>query len=250
MAGARKLVAANWKAYCTSETFKQNYSPEFFENIDVLIAVPFMYLEKANEIFPAFIQVCAQDMSLYPAGAYTGETNVEMLKDMNISYVLLGHSERRAIFNETSQQIAKKIKIALLNSIKVILCIGETQRERKNGTYMKYIENQMKESLGDLVEGNEKDILSNISIDIAYEPVWAIGTGLSANPSDIEEVALHIKNLMDKMKIKGRILYGGSVNAKNSQEIKRIKNIDGVLVGKVSITEEFVEISKIFNKEE
>lgn len=214
-----------------------NLSP----NAEVVIAPPAPYLYWAvqhNKKAPQ-VEIAAQNAWDKASGAYTGEISVEALKDVGAKWVILGHSERRTILKETDDFVASKTKFALDNGVKVILCIGETLEERKANITLQVNARQL-----DAVAKVVKD-WSNVVV--AYEPVWAIGTGLAATPEDAEETHVTIrKHLADIIGAdqaeKIRILYGGSVNGKNSASFKDKANIDGFLVGGASLKPEFVDI--------
>ena len=173
-------------------------------------------------------------------GAYTGEISPIMLKELGCEYVILGHSERRQLFNEDDNLINKKIKAALQHNLKPILCIGETLKQRKNNKTFSIIKNQLKNCLKNI---SKNDLFK---ITIAYEPIWAIGTGLNATPKQAEEVHVFIRNLLPRnIANKVRILYGGSVKPDNIQGLMKEKNIDGALVGGASLkAKDFAKIVK------
>ncbi len=201
-------------------------------NIDIngnkLVVCPSdIYL--TNFIDNGFI-VGSQNSSSNKDGAYTGEVSALQLKSLGVKYSLVGHSERKKNFNENDQDINKKIRLLLLNKIKPILCVGETMIEKSTNTTKEVISQQLKESLSKI---NSKDI-SNIII--AYEPVWAVGSGKTPSSNEIEEIILYIKDLIYKnFKVKIRVLYGGSVNNSNIERINRIKGLDGYLLGSISL---------------
>lgn len=210
-------------------------------SVDVVICPPAPYLLYSNTINQKApqVEVGAQNVYLKPKGAYTGEISVENLKDVGINYVILGHSERRSIFHELSEFVAEKTQFALENGLKVILCIGETLEQKNNGETLKVVSEQLK-----AVTALVKD-WSNIVI--AYEPVWAIGTGLTATPQDAEDIHKEIRDFLkteigEKQAEEIRILYGGSVNGKNATSFKDKQNIDGFLVGGASLKPEFIDI--------
>ena len=201
-------------------------------NIDIngnkLVVCPSdIYL--TNFIDNGFI-VGSQNSSSNKDGAYTGEVSALQLKSLGVKYSLVGHSERKKNFNENDQDKNKKIRLLLLNKIKPILCVGETMIEKSTNTTKEVISQQLKESLSKI---NSKDI-SNIII--AYEPVWAVGSGKIPSSNEIEEIILYIKDLIYKnFKVKVRVLYGGSVNNSNIERINRIKGLDGYLLGSISL---------------
>lgn len=211
------------------------------DSAEVVIAPPAPYLYWAvqhNKKAPK-VEIAAQNAYNKASGAYTGEISAESLKDIGVQWVILGHSERRTILKESDEFIASKTKFALDNGVKVILCIGETLEERKAGATLKVTARQLK-AVSDIV----KDWTN---IVVAYEPVWAIGTGLAATPEDAEETHVGIRKQLAEtigadQAEKTRILYGGSVNGKNASTFKDKKNIDGFLVGGASLKPEFVDI--------
>ncbi len=190
------------------------------------------------------IGVGAQNMYHKESGAFTGEISPVFLKDMNIEYVILGHSERRQYFKETDEDINKKVIAALNHGLKPILCIGETLEERESGTTFDVITTQVNGSMADMTEMNLDNVI------IAYEPVWAIGTGKTATKEDANEVISFIRKLLrekfgDAVADKTRILYGGSVKSSNIKELMDMPEIDGALVGGASLeAEEFSKIVK------
>lgn len=216
-------------------------------NCEVVIAPPFLYLNKATEIFcTKKIKISAQNMSEYSDGAYTGEISAKMLQSMHVDYVILGHSERRHHFYENDELLKNKIKIAIKYNITPIYCCGELFSEREKGNKFEVNKKQIKKALFGL---NHEDINKVI---IAYEPVWAIGTGNTASPKQIQEIHEFIRTLIEKRysrKIANSIsiLYGGSINAKNIKEIFLQEDVDGGLIGKASLKEEeFTQILKSF----
>jgi triosephosphate isomerase len=176
------------------------------------------------------IKIGAQDCHYQLSGSFTGNISVKMLKDVNCEFVLVGHSERRALNAETNQIISLKASIALDNKITPIICIGENKEQREQGNYLDFILQQLVESLPNQVEEDQKII-------IAYEPIWAIGTGKTAAVAQIEEVIKAIRNKLFQLqpKLSFAVLYGGSVDSSNSQSIMQINGIDGLLVGKASL---------------
>ena len=176
-------------------------------------------------------------------GPFTGYINSSMLKNAGAKFVIIGHSERRSLCHETSSIVSQKAVKAVSAGLKVIICIGENSKDREKGDYLFVLEDQLKQSLSDLSSDN--NLLSN-DIIIAYEPVWAIGTGNTASKKDIEEVHKFIKEIISsnyQFNYDLPILYGGSVNSKNSSEIFKINNVDGVLVGGASLnSDEFLKI--------
>lgn len=232
-----KVVAGNWKMnndINSSVTLINEIKKELTSknlNVQVIICPPFISLETANVLIKDTpIKLGAQNMYYEPSGAFTGEISPVMLKSVGCEYVILGHSERRTIFSESNQLINKKIQAAVKHSLKPIFCIGETLEEREKGITFNVVETQIREGLDGL---SEVDLASLI---IAYEPVWAIGTGKNATPEQAEEVHKFIRELIAKIYSKEFadkliIQYGGSVKPENSKDLMLQPDIDGALVG-------------------
>lgn len=232
-----KVVAGNWKMnndINSSVTLINEIKKELTSknlNVQVIICPPFISLETANVLIKdTTIKLGAQNMYYEPSGAFTGEISPVMLKSVGCEYVILGHSERRTIFLESNQLINKKIQAAVKHSLKPIFCIGETLEEREKGITFNVVETQIREGLDGL---SEVDLASLI---IAYEPVWAIGTGKNATPEQAEEVHKFIRELIAKIYSKEFadkliIQYGGSVKPENSKDLMLQPDIDGALVG-------------------
>jgi triosephosphate isomerase len=232
------LVAANWKMHKTvGETLEylELFLPsvEDLVNVDIMIAPPFTSLASASlKLEKSNVKLGAQNMHYAEQGAFTGEISPVMLNELNVDYVIIGHSERRHIFGEKEQLINQKMISAVEHGIRPILCVGETLEERELGKTLNIVENQIRSGLA----GIEKDL---IYIDIAYEPVWAIGTGKTATPEQAQEVHRFIRSLINEISKgndeKTRILYGGSVNESNAKNLIKEDNIDGFLVGSASL---------------
>src|SRR3989338_7813690 len=249
----KALIAANWKmnkdikeAVSFVKDFKKLVKNA--KNIDIAICPPFTLLFELNELLKnSGIKLGAQNMHFEEKGAYTGEISPLMLKDAGCEYVILGHSERRQYFKETDDLINEKVKSALKNKLKPILCIGETLQQRNNNKTIEIIENQLMNCLNNINENEIKNIA------IAYEPVWAIGTGKNATPEQAEEVHKFIRNLLLKVYNKkisdnARIIYGGSVKPENIKDLMAMKNINGALVGGASLEpESFAQICNFRN---
>ncbi len=241
------LIAANWKMNKTvAETLEylDLFLPavkDLFE-VDIMIAPPFtalasasIKLDSAKKEGEYNVKLGAQNMFYEEKGAYTGEISPIMLNELEIDYVILGHSERRHIFGEKDELINKKMYSAIEHGIRPILCVGETLEEREQGKTLNVVERQIRKGLA----GIEKDMPF---LDIAYEPVWAIGTGKSATPAQAEEVHRFIRSLINDLSKgndeKTRILYGGSVNEDNALQLIKEENINGFLVGSASLNPE------------
>ncbi|MFQ3619581.1 MAG: triose-phosphate isomerase [Spirochaetales bacterium] len=210
----------------------------------LMIAPPFTALSAVAKVVKGTpILLGAQNMAAAEQGAHTGEVSVIMLKDLGVQSVILGHSERRLIYGEQDKLINEKVKLALKHGIEVILCVGETLEEREKGRHETVVTSQVTQSLLGVQEGE----LSNITI--AYEPVWAIGTGKNATPEDADAMHRTIRKVLDKMYHPGigetvTIQYGGSVKPENAKALLSMPNIDGALVGGASLkVETFVPIA-------
>nr|APA16886.1 triosephosphate isomerase [Monochamus alternatus] len=241
---ARKfVVGGNWKMNGNKEQIGQilNFLKEGPLNADteVVVGVPAIYLEFVKNNAPGNVEVAAQNCYKAEKGAFTGEISPLMLKDIGVNWVILGHSERRQIFGESDELIADKIAFALQNGLKVIACIGETLEEREAGKTEEVVFRQTK-AIADKV----KD-WSNVVI--AYEPVWAIGTGKTASPEQAQEVHKALRDYIASSispDVAGgiRIQYGGSVTGANCKELGSQPDIDGFLVEGASLKPEFVDI--------
>lgn len=232
----KKLVGGNWKMNCGIETFEsfKHTKLNIESKIDVFIAIPYLYITEFNINFhDSNIVAGAQDVSKFESGAYTGEISAKMLSECGFRYVIVGHSERRINLHETDSEVNYKLKNALKYNLRPVLCLGESYKIKKYGNPCDFIENQFLESTKDI---------SNVEMDIAYEPVWAIGTGTTADSIQIKEIISKIRVEMNKKSIKGRIIYGGSVNKENIAELSLIEGLDGFLVGNASLDASFQEI--------
>jgi len=215
------------------------------ENMQVVIAPPAVLISSvAQQALAGIVTLSAQNVSSYDKGAYTGETSAEMLVDLSCQWCLVGHSERRALFAETDRVVVDKVRQLLVNNVQPILCLGETLAQREAGNAEAVVAEQLNAVFGVFSEVE----LSNIVL--AYEPVWAIGTGKTATPDQAqamhksirEQVALKSKSLAEKIVI----LYGGSVNAANAETLFAQEDIDGALVGGASLkVEEFSRICEL-----
>lgn len=219
-----------------------------FSSFDIYIAPTFTALDRVREVIASSnIKLAAQNMYYEDNGAYTGEISPKMLKELNVSAVILGHSERRKIFGETDEMINKKIKKALSEGLTPIFCIGETLEERQKGLTFCVLEKQVREGFYGLTKEDA------LKVVIAYEPVWAIGTGVVATPQQAQEAHEFIRKLLAQMYDETTaksitILYGGSVTPENWFGLFVKKDIDGALVGGASLKESFIELAKIMNK--
>lgn len=247
----RKVIAGNWKM-----NMLPNEAMDFIDKLgaqvketenEVILCVP--YIDLFYSLLTAQgtnIKIGAQNMHYEESGAYTGEVSGRMLKSLGVEYVIIGHSERRQYFNETDEIVNKKVKAALNSGLKPIICIGETLEERESGKTVDIITNQIEEALKDITEEEIENII------VAYEPIWAIGTGKTATAEDANN---SIKAIRDKIsQIYGQnvadgviIQYGGSVKSTNAKELFEMSDIDGALVGGASLKPG--EFSKIVNFE-
>ncbi len=227
------LIVANWKMNKTPSE-STSYVREFLKLVDgvdlgdlgVGIAPPFTSLQAVSELLEGTpVSLVAQNMYFEDSGAFTGEVSPVMLKELSCSFVILGHSERRNIFGETDDLINKKVLAALSHGLFPILCVGELLEDRESGREKEVVSRQIKSCLSG-VEGK---------VVVAYEPVWAIGTGRTPTPSDIESMHGFIRDVLSSMPVDPLVIYGGSVNEKNASEILSVEGVDGVLVGGASL---------------
>ncbi len=241
------LFVANWKMYKNGEEVDSFFDHLFschqrlpFEQM--MIAPPYLWIERAQrKASVKSVRIGAQNSSSYEEGAYTGEISAKMLASAGCSFSLVGHSERRAIFHETLEQIHLKLSLLISHSITPILCVGESKEERKDQREKEIIQNQLLSA----IEGLGPHKLENLII--AYEPVWSIGTGELPDPSlisDMHQFCKHIlKGQLGHHADRIQVLYGGSVKADNVQSLLREKDVDGVLVGGASLSpEQFIDI--------
>jgi triosephosphate isomerase (TIM) len=245
----KKIIAANWKMNMT-----QAESAEFVRSllldigdireVEVVIIPPFTAIAKVTEALGKAqnIKVGAQNMHWERSGAFTGEISAAMLRDLFVRYVILGHSERRTLFGETDEIVNKKVRAAHEATLKPILCVGETLKQRDANQVEKVLSKQLRRSLADL---SDKELQETV---IAYEPVWAIGTGRNATPAQAQEAHAFIRQKLAEMSDQAtaekiRIQYGGSVKPANARELMTQPDIDGALVGGASLeARSFAEI--------
>lgn len=240
----KKYICGNWKMNKTSSEaleFASEINKFEFNKVDVLLAPSFVTLESLRKNLKDEIKVAGQNVSQFDDGAYTGEVSTSMLKDIGVDDVIIGHSERREKFLESDEIINAKVKKALEYDLSVILCLGESLEIKEEGREVDFVRVELLNSL-DGVENIEK-------VTIAYEPIWAIGTGKTCSSEDAEKMCREIRNIIDEkygeVSQKTRILYGGSVKPSNAGEILSKENIDGVLVGGASLNaSDFIEIIK------
>ena len=215
----------------------------------VILAPPYIHLGAMKGLLAGSgIEYAAQDCSAHEAGAYTGEMSAEMIRSCGCTYVIIGHSERRAYHKESAELLAQKIDQALAHGLKVIFCVGEQQAEREANRYFEVVDEQLRGSLGHLSHEQMAQIV------LAYEPVWAIGTGKTATADQAEEVCAFIRATLAKLYGADvaetiTIQYGGSMNAKNAEELLSKTNVDGGLIGGASlVAEKFAAIVKAASK--
>jgi triosephosphate isomerase len=248
----KQIAAANWKMNKTlsegKELLNEIISAEFqlTESRHVLFAIPFPYLTETAELIKSKknMHITAQNCSNKISGAYTGEVSVSMLKSIDIHYCLVGHSERREYFSESNATLAEKVNLCLAESISPVFCCGEPLSVRDAATQNEFVELQLKESLFHLSADQLKNVI------IAYEPIWAIGTGRTASAEQAQEMHAHIRSVIANqygadVAENTSILYGGSVKGSNASEIFSMPDVDGGLVGGASlIAAEFIQIIK------
>ncbi len=240
-----KMVAGNWKMNKTLqegvELANQLKNDVKNPQCAVVIGTPFIHLATVAELLKgSAIKVAAENCADKEKGAYTGEVSAEMVKSTGAEYCILGHSERRAYYHEDYAILAEKVKLALANGLKVIFCIGEVKEEREAGKQNEVVEAQLKGSVFNLTA----EEWANITL--AYEPVWAIGTGLTATPAQAQEIHAYIRSLVAKnynaeVADNTTILYGGSCNEKNAAELFACPDIDGGLIGGAALVAEKFE---------
>ena len=245
----KPIIAGNWKMNkLTSEAVELAREVKSkagtIADREIVLCPPFTVLSSVREVIEdSFIKLGAQNMYWEVRGAYTGEISPMMLKDIGCNYVILGHSERRLYFGETNETVNKKARIAFSTGLIPIVCVGETLPQREKGETLTVIEEQVKTGLSGLTREEGKGLV------VAYEPVWAIGTGKTATPEEVEEVQRFIRKLLGQMFGEEnaqaiRILYGGSINPDNISALMSCENVDGGLIGGASLNvESFVKIA-------
>lgn len=239
----KPFVGGNWKMNGSYESIdaiikflsEGNLSP----NTEVVVAPPSTYLAHVRQKLPNSIGVAAQNCYKCNKGAFTGEISPSMVKDVGAEWVILGHSERRNVFGESDELIGEKIGAALAEGLKVIACIGEQLSERESGQTNAVVQRQLAAIAPNVTDWSR--------IVIAYEPVWAIGTGLTATPEQAQEVHAFLRkwladNVSAPVSLQTRIIYGGSVNAANCADLASQADVDGALVGGASLKPDFVNI--------
>ena len=243
----KPIIAGNWKMNKTIaealDFAKQLEGSALSPDVDAVICAPYLSLQSLVEVLrPSAIKVGAQNLHFEDAGAFTGEVSAQMLREIGVDYVIIGHSERRQYFGETDETVNKKLIKALASELIPILCVGESLEERETG------------KTNDVIEGQIKKGLQNISAEeiervvIAYEPIWAIGTGKTATSEQANEVCVFIRKILAELfgttaSERVRIQYGGSVKPSNIKEIMEQSDIDGALVGGASlIAEDYLQL--------
>ena len=237
----KKIIAANWKMNMTvAETvsYLENFRShiEDVNGVEIVIAPPFTAIPKLSELLGGSqkIRLGAQNMYHEMSGAFTGEISPAMLRELFVRYVILGHSERRQIFGETDVLINKKVATALNCGLRAIVCVGETLEERDGGREKDVLESQLRGSLAGVTAAQMNDVV------VAYEPVWAIGTGRNATPEQAQDAHAHVRAVLAQLTDettaqKVRIQYGGSVKPANAATLLGQRDIDGALVGGASL---------------
>jgi triosephosphate isomerase (TIM) len=248
-----KLVAGNWKMNTTPEEGQKLASEvvnmvkdELNSNVQVVLAPPFTHLYQVARLVgdAKNISLAAQNVSEHEKGAYTGEVSVAMLKNLGVKWVIIGHSERREYFKESGQQLAKKLDAVLAGGLQPIFCCGEPLEIRESDQHQGYVQRQLEESLFHLSEEQMRKVV------IAYEPIWAIGTGKTASDEQAQDMHAHIRQQLagkwgEALAQEIRILYGGSVNAGNAKALFAKPDVDGGLVGGASLkSRDFTDIVK------
>lgn len=233
------IIAANFKMHQTAAETAAYASALLdelgkLENVEILVAPPFTALDRGGQAFAgSSVKLCAQDVHAEPQGAFTGEVSVSMLADLGCTYAIVGHSERRTLFGETDEAVSAKVHSLLAGGLRPIVCVGESLEERESGQTQEVVEAQLAGSLAGVEPTRAQQIV------LAYEPLWAIGTGRTAAPESAQEVHQAIRNHLrrrfgahaDDL----RIQYGGSVRPENASDLMAQPDIDGALVGGASL---------------
>ncbi len=236
----KQVIAGNWKmnkVHTEAEDFIQTSKNEVpsSDQVESVICAPFPFLQKlVEETKGTPLEIGAQNMHFEEKGAFTGEVSPVMLKELGVTYVVLGHSERREIFKETDEEVNKKVHAAFNHELTPIICVGETLDQREADQTMDHVESQVKKALDGLTDEQAAKVI------IAYEPIWAIGTGRTATSEQANEVCTHIRKVVaDFVNTDAaeavRIQYGGSVKPANVEELLSQSDIDGALVGGASL---------------
>lgn len=252
----KKIVAGNWKMNTTLENaillasdidMKIAESQKNIKDISIIIFPPYPFIHSVLDVVnPEKLMVGSQNIANQPNGALTGEVSAEMIASTGATHTIIGHSERRTYYGETNEILAQKIELALANNLAIVYCCGETLKEREAEKHYKVIETQLNETIFRLTPEVFKNII------IAYEPVWAIGTGKTASPTQAQEIHAFIRNLIKKnfdetIADQVSILYGGSCKPNNAKELFSQQDIDGGLIGGASLkAEEFIKIIEAY----
>ncbi|MDR2272852.1 MAG: triose-phosphate isomerase [Sphingobacterium sp.] len=252
----KKIVAGNWKMNLDYQSGLSLFSEiinmakdEVIGNQELVVCSPFIHLSSLGQLSKnvANVHIGAQNIHQAESGAYTGEISAGQVKSVGASHVILGHSERRAYFGETDALLAAKVDIALKHGLTPIFCIGETKEERESGDFFEIIKTQLTAGLFHL------SVEAFANVVLAYEPVWAIGTGLTASPEQAQEVHQFIRQVVaekygQEAADNTSILYGGSCNPGNAKDLFAQADIDGGLIGGASLkSRDFIDIAKVFN---
>lgn len=256
----RPLIVGNWKMNPVSRREAEHLFDTVrrgmrgIKNVEVVLCPPFVYLDFLSKKISKDIRLGVQDVFWERQGSFTGEISPVMVRDLNCDYVILGHSERKKYLGESCEVINKKIKAAIGARLKVILCVGEETRESfdKDGKWLGGVDSVLKEQVLECLNGIDEARVSNITI--AYEPIWAIGTGRAEDPNDVLSASLLIRKVLGqkynkKIARQARVLYGGSVTSKNIIDFIKEEGIDGALVGGLSINgSEFARLVRTVNE--
>ncbi|MBY0244480.1 MAG: triose-phosphate isomerase [Sphingobacteriaceae bacterium] len=250
----KKIIAGNWKMNLTHSEGISLFSEivnmvkdEKNGNQTVVICPPFIHINSLVQLSNGIVKIGAQNCHEALNGAFTGEISAKMIQSTGAEFVIIGHSERRQYFNESDELLTKKTISALQNNLTPLFCIGESLEQRNNGTYFEVLKNQLKALTAHL------DATDFTKVVIAYEPIWAIGTGLTASAAQAQEVHAFIRSTLaeaygEEIANQTSILYGGSCNAQNAAELFAQKDIDGGLIGGASLkSRDFTDIVKAFN---
>jgi triosephosphate isomerase (TIM) len=240
-----KIVAGNWKmnmnlseGLALAGSINKHFQDHPSKRAEAVLCTPFIHLAAVSEILkPGKVALSAQNCASEPSGAFTGEVSCDMIKSTGAQYVIIGHSERRTYYNENDKILNKKTLLALKSGLKVIFCCGEVLQEREQNIYFQVVKNQLEIGLFSFSAEDFKKIV------IAYEPVWAIGTGLTASPQQAQEMHGYIRNMIrekygNEVADKTTILYGGSCKPSNAAEIFAMPDVDGGLIGGASLKKE------------
>jgi len=242
----KKIIAGNWKMNYTANE-AENFIANIVDNIntneiDVVVCPNFTCLDRVSNLLDGKnVKLGAQNVYYESKGAYTGETSVDMLFSLEVDYCIVGHSERRQLLNETDEMVNLKAKKLLEKGINPIVCVGETLQQRNENKQYDLVAQQIKNALKDISHEDVKKVV------IAYEPIWAIGTGVTATADEAQDMCVYIRGVMgvlysEEIADNIRIQYGGSVSAKNAAEILNMPDIDGALVGGASLNSDFSAI--------